>query len=521
MSQRKLIFLPKYNDYVSTEDRDFWKKYYTQYLEGKSLQDIGHDLGIDYITVRKYFISFGVKIRSKKERYTLARKKAKQTCLKVYGVDNVSKVDKVKRKMKRTNLKKYGVPCTLQSKESKEKIKNSIIENYGSYEKYNEYRFQQYEKNFKKVYGVRSPSQVPAMRKKQDLSRKRTFIKKYGAAAKVFLKKHNYVLLEDYKGEMHSRKKGYSGYIQYKLKHLDCGLVFRDDIFCLPRCPKCFIAENISQQHYFYSNFIKNLGFNVQDNAKVLGRKEIDIFLPELKIGFEINGIYFHNAYRVGKFYHSNKTKVAKRLGIKLYHIWEKDSPDIVKSMILNILRKSEKRYFARKLTFKQVNKKDASIFFQENHLHGNTNFALSFGLYDGDTLLSAISLRLKDINIELARSATKLHCQVVGGFSKIIKNTIPYIKNYKTLITYADRDWTPFYEDSVYFKAKFKYEGNTGNILRYTDGNKVYSRLKFQKHKLNVKNKTVTEYLIEKGINPLYNSGNWKFVLDLQENHD
>lgn len=60
---------------------------------------------------------------------------------------------------------------------------------------------------------------------------------------------------------------------------------------------------------------------------------EIDIYLPELKIGIEYNGNYWHSNKVVssgGKFesagmYHSYKVVKALEVGISLYFVWESD----------------------------------------------------------------------------------------------------------------------------------------------------------------------------------------------------
>ena len=55
-------------------------------------------------------------------------------------------------------------------------------------------------------------------------------------------------------------------------------------------------------------DYIKELGFNVINNhKKSLNGVEIDIFIPELNIGFEYNGLFWHSE-KMGKDknYHLN-----------------------------------------------------------------------------------------------------------------------------------------------------------------------------------------------------------------------
>ena len=66
---------------------------------------------------------------------------------------------------------------------------------------------------------------------------------------------------------------------------------------------------------------------------------EIDVYLPELKIGFEFNGLYWHSEECKDKNYHLNKTNYFKEKGIRIIHIWEDDwdfKRSIIESQIKN-----------------------------------------------------------------------------------------------------------------------------------------------------------------------------------------
>ena len=90
---------------------------------------------------------------------------------------------------------------------------------------------------------------------------------------------------------------------------------------------------------FWLKQYIKKLGFESENLW--LGNKEIDIYIPKLKVGFEINGIYWHSNEFKNKYYHLNKLKEANKNGIKLYFIWEDeiwDSEKEVKSFIKDII---------------------------------------------------------------------------------------------------------------------------------------------------------------------------------------
>ena len=144
--------------------------------------------------------------------------------------------------------------------------------------------------------------------------------------------------------------------------------------------------------------------------------------------------------------------------------------------------------------------------------------------MVEEDSLYSVIGFRLKDKEtLEISRFCSKAFYNIRGGFSKLLKHGLSYIKeNYKEIkkiTTYCDCDLTPNYKNSVYYKQGFKFKGRTQPSLRYTDFRNVWSRQKFQKHKLknlfpDIYNDDLTELeiLSLKDIFPFYNSGNWKF---------
>ena len=111
-------------------------------------------------------------------------------------------------------------------------------------------------------------------------------------------------------------------------------------------------------------------------------------------------------------------------------------------------------------------------------------------------------------------------------AFSKLFKYACGRIKSIGVakVITYCNRDWTPDYRDSVYYKNGFTFVKNTGSIMKYYNQKtgKIHSREKYQKHKLyklfsDYKGGDVNKFLKDKGILRIYNSGNWRFEYSLK----
>jgi len=67
-------------------------------------------------------------------------------------------------------------------------------------------------------------------------------------------------------------------------------------------------------------------------------RKEIDIFIPALNIGFECDGFYWHEVLRQDTF--KEKEQIAKNQGIKLYQLKEK-TPEVENKFIIDSILKN------------------------------------------------------------------------------------------------------------------------------------------------------------------------------------
>ncbi len=480
------------------------------------------------------------------------KRKFKQTCLEKYGVDNPFKCDEIKNKIKCTCLDKYGVEHPLQNRRIWDRVKETFFKKYGvdnpnkdksicnrskktCLERYgvdNPNKDKSIRNRSKKTclerYGVENPAQLPEIK----IKIKRTLLDNKRKIIEDVLKENNYILLEEYNGMCHKTDEGiYISSRQYKVKHLDCNNIFKTTFQRLSKrklCPYCF--SGLSNGETIYKDFVSTLDNNAIINTKsIIPPLELDIFLKKYNTSFEYNGSYWHSILhsRISKNYHKNKTELCLNKGIRLFHIWEHDNEEIIKSLIRVKLGKIENKYYARKLRVKEVNIKERRDFFNKNHLHGDVNSTFALGLYNNNELVQCISFRKHKEGMEIARLATKLDCNVVGGFSKLLKHSIIKIKelDYSKIVTYCNRDWTPDYRDSVYYKNGFEFLGDSGPQLKYYNSklNIVENREKYQKHKLKQifpksysKELTADEILYKERIYPVYNSGNWKFSLNL-----
>ena len=129
--------------------------------------------------------------------------------------------------------------------------------------------------------------------------------------------------------------------------HTKCNKIWNTppiSIFQGRRCPYC--APNHSKKEdfileYLNKNFPNLHPVKLKKKIPMYNKMfEIDIFIPELNIGFEYNGIYWHSILRKDKNYHKEKQKAFKSMGITLYFLWEHWEIDDCLNIIKHILTK-------------------------------------------------------------------------------------------------------------------------------------------------------------------------------------
>lgn len=281
-----------------------------------------------------------------------------------------------------------------------------------------------------------------------------------------------------------------------------------------------FIAEN-------YAGKIE------QSNRTVLEGKEIDIYLPELKVGIEYHGLYWHSAKVLENFkkIHREKHELAKEKGVHLIQFFEdewRDKRKICESMILHRIKSTPRTIFARKCTIQEVNKKDREQFFNETHISGDVRSTFVYGLYYKNQLVACLSFRKPYTKkhagaMEIARYACSTNTSVVGGFQKLLKVSVERLKNdgFQKLITYADARYG---YGNVYLKSGFTLDGMTSPGYCYTNIKSKEPVRTFRfKHKRNndpefVKKwgKTEKEQNHNQGFYEIYDCGHYLYSMNL-----
>jgi AraC-like DNA-binding protein len=254
-------------------------------------------------------------------------------------------------------------------------------------------------------------------------------------------------------------------------------------------------SYNKSKGELEVKEFIKSCGFDCNSVKKLYDGKryEIDCFVPQLNLGIEFCGEYWHSENRgTDKNYHQDKALWCSRQGIYLLtifqHEWEYKR-SVVESIIRHKLGITKNKVFARNTTIEEITSQEAKLFHNENHLNGYVNSTINIALRDknDNEILSVVSLSKprfdNKIDLELTRFSTKKDLLVVGGLSKFIS----VLPRNTSILTYVDlRIGRP----NSYKNQGFNilYESSVPNYFYFDKNNPdqgFHSRIKFQKHKL------------------------------------
>ena len=257
------------------------------------------------------------------------------------------------------------------------------------------------------------------------------------------------------------------------------------------RCPSCSPSGSIAQHQiadWLESTFGICVGRNV---TGIIGKQELDIYVPEFALAIEFNGLYWHNE-KANKdvSYHQNKTTACKNIGISLIHIFEdewRDAQDIIKSMITSRLRKTPNNVHARECKIVKLKPSQKKEFFLKNHLDGDTPSIAAWGLVDkNNSVVYAISVRQpfhrsNNNKLEIARMCPKTYHNVPGGMSRLLKVIKEYAiaENYDGLITYVDTRHGG--DGKGYIDAGFDCTKSTSPRFWWTDFHDRFNRFKYK----------------------------------------
>jgi len=508
-------------------------------------------------------------------------KKRKETSNENWGVDNPRKSKIINDKIQATIIEKYGEHY-MNNEEIRNKFNNTMKKKYGvnwaqQNKEISSKSVETWSNNKNKEHIINKKNDIlrnKTEEEKLEINNKKllTKIEKYGSIENyenVISDKIQNTLIKkelqnpNYKKDIADKRiNSYKNTIINKIKNgLEDNIKFiskelnkngTDSILTF-NCLKCNNYFNINRQFFFLRKnnkvniclkcnpilngsslsekelldfIIENYKGEIITNTKlIINPLELDIYLPDLKLAFEFNGLYWHSEEYKEKNYHLDKTKKCLENGIQLFHIWEDDwnyKQNIVKSMILNKLGKSNKIY-ARKCFIKEIDdNKLIREFLETNHIQGFVGSKVKLGLYYNEELVSLMTFgnlrksmnsKAKEGTYELLRFCNKLNTSVIGGSSKLFSYFIKNY-NYEEIISYSD------YSRSIgnmYINLGFNFSHLSNPNYYYIIDDKREYRFNFRKDIL-VKegfdpNKTEVEIMHDRGYYRLFDCGMQKWI--------
>lgn len=273
------------------------------------------------------------------------------------------------------------------------------------------------------------------------------------------------------------------------------------------------------------SQFIDSIeGISVVRNTRtIISPLELDVYVPELKLAVEFNGIYWHSE-KAGtpNNYHDQKMRRCLEKGIMLLQFFEDEwwhKRNIVESMIMHRLGRSTRRVFARKTSVVEVHSKQRQEFFARNHIDGDVPATKAWGLELDGELVSVISVRQpkhKKYNnaIEIARFASVLGTVVPGALGRLMVRVCEFSNdmNISQIVTYVDlRHGT----GRGYEGVGFRLDHLTPPRFWWTDFKQRYDRFKFKADKEN--NLTQEQVAKTAGVWRIFGCSNALYIMDVR----
>jgi very-short-patch-repair endonuclease len=321
----------KYNQFKYVYNVDFKKIIQREYIfNEKSILDISSEYNISYNHLLFLIEYFGFKRRTLKEEANSkkTREKYKNTCVKKYGVENISKLNEIKEKKRKTFIKNYGVDNIFKEKKFKDWIKENNFAWSSLTIEENKKRIEKQTISIKKFWNNLENKEYVESIKKENKEKYLKFLDNLSEEElKIYNKKKIqwwYDLTDEQKSELFSKRtRKFSG-LETKIS-------------------EALSLLNISHTR---QKFIKN--------------KSFDIHLMNTKILLEINGDYWHanplmydkkdKIKYPGKIvtakdvweYDLLKKQIAENEGYTVIYIWESEMNGDLKELVwqkLNLLR--------------------------------------------------------------------------------------------------------------------------------------------------------------------------------------
>lgn len=288
-----------------------------------------------------------------------------------------------------------------------------------------------------------------------------------------------------------------------------------------PQCSGSVSTEEVKLRSYISRSYAGPLVFNHR-----VGRKELDVFAPELKLGVEYDGVWWHST----KFSSrdpknlASKHKAFEALGIRTVHIFSDEwcnRPHATKHYLDRLVGNLGKRVHARGCEVVEVSKQRAKTFLNAYHIQGYTS-ATYLGLMSEGELVAVMGFNSRGSSrksrgegvIELVRYATSSN--VSGGAGKLMTHFLRDNPEVTEVVSFSDNR---LFSGGLYRALGFRLDKELPPDYTYTRNSERLHKSAFQKSRLAKKwrdfdpSKTERENCEAHGYYQVYDCGKKRWV--------
>lgn len=299
-----------------------------------------------------------------------------------------------------------------------------------------------------------------------------------------------------------------------------------------PSCPQCMQwgTSILEQEVTSYIKSILPKDVEIKENdRKLISPKELDIYIPELSVAVEFNGLYWHSeANGKSKNYHYNKWKQCKSKNVQLITVWEDDwlyRQEHIKSQLSTLLRTPDKNLstHASKLSTKEVDESKAKEFYNSSYLKEFSSDSNYYALVDNekDSMCALMTWKQVDEKVVIIED----YCEkdsVVNGLEKLIHRILKRINNKSVENIIAHIDNSSVYRASfekIGFMQVQSVKHNFSYVVKRERVHESHMSVIFFKDNQELvydSDLTLEELKIKNGITKLWDCGKISYVLNL-----
>lgn len=307
---------------------------------------------------------------------------------------------------------------------------------------------------------------------------------------------------------------------------------FHQAKFVNTMCPVCFPTnKNSSQIEKEILQYITSIhsGPVLSNDRTTIKPRELDIYLPDKKIGIEVNGVFWHSelvliSNNCHKHKDYQKFLQCRENNIQLITIYDIEwitKPSIVMSRLNSLLSKNTIKIGARKTDIREIASKQATEFFNQNHLQGAGKASVRLGLFHNDELVAGMTFSKSNrarsqTGWEIDRFAVKQNHNVQGAAQKLFSYFIKKIDP-DHVVSFSDNRWS---EGKIYETLGFEQvHGGAPNYWYFRpNDHKLYHRFGLRKNQNDDQHLTEWQNRVNQGWNRIWDCGHSKWVWQKKE---